>query len=443
MPQFIDASARPEKRLFISLITRDISLIDALLDIIDNSINAALEPLADHLSTADDYQKLLGNNRQTPKVAIEVKINSSRISVTDNASGISWRSAKDHVFKFGRADEEADPTDRLSVYGIGLKRAMFKCGNKIRMKSDHKDGGFTLDLDVATWARDKKEPWTFQITDRPGTRTNRGTTIRIEELYEDVQRRLSDGVFVGNLRERIARTYSFFIGRVVTISVNGTDVEKESFDMGENFTSEKFKLKKVSCSVTAGLATSTSERFKDRNAGWYVFCNGRAVLFADKSQVTGWGAGLPIFQPKHRPFLGTIFFVSPDPEALPWTTTKGAVNEDNAAWQQAKIHMITVGKIITGFLDRRYTDDGTDVAPSDLQEAAGRKVNVLSAAVARDRQFKTPKKSTPDEVKIQYSAKVKDVKKIERYLKRPSMGGSEVGRYTFRHYLENEVGSDE
>jgi hypothetical protein len=38
------ADARPEKRLFISLITRDISLIDACLDLTDNSINAALEP---------------------------------------------------------------------------------------------------------------------------------------------------------------------------------------------------------------------------------------------------------------------------------------------------------------------------------------------------------------------------------------------------------------
>ena len=59
MAQMIPADARPEKRLFISLITRDISLIDAFLDLIDNSINAALEPMADNLKTADDYQRRL------------------------------------------------------------------------------------------------------------------------------------------------------------------------------------------------------------------------------------------------------------------------------------------------------------------------------------------------------------------------------------------------
>ena len=67
MPETLLADARPEKRLFISLITRDISLIDAFLDLIDNSINAALEPLADDLKTADDYQRLLANSRIKPK----------------------------------------------------------------------------------------------------------------------------------------------------------------------------------------------------------------------------------------------------------------------------------------------------------------------------------------------------------------------------------------
>jgi len=37
-PVFADAS--PEKRLFISLLSRDISLVDAILDILDNWIIA-------------------------------------------------------------------------------------------------------------------------------------------------------------------------------------------------------------------------------------------------------------------------------------------------------------------------------------------------------------------------------------------------------------------
>jgi hypothetical protein len=200
----------------------------------------------------------------------------------------------------------------------------------------------------------------------------------------------------------------------------------------------------VSCTVTAGIASATGDVFRDKNPGWYVFCNGRAVLFADKSTLTGWaGGGLPIFQPKHRPFLGTVFFVSPDPEELPWTTPKASINEENAVWQEAKGHMVKVGRIITGFLDSRYSEEGSAIAPSDLQGVSGRGISVLSAAVSNARDFKTPTRPAAKTVKIQYDAKTSDVMRIETYLRRPGMGGSEVGRYTFNHFLKNEVGEDE
>jgi hypothetical protein len=83
MPQTIQASASPEKRLFISLITRDISLADAFLDIIDNSINSALEPVAARLRTADDYQKLLLDAKIQPSVTINIDIGTGRIVVED------------------------------------------------------------------------------------------------------------------------------------------------------------------------------------------------------------------------------------------------------------------------------------------------------------------------------------------------------------------------
>jgi hypothetical protein len=441
MLQKILADARPEKRLFISLITRDISLIDAFLDIIDNSINAAIQPLAPKLTTADDYQRLLANAKIKPKVNIDINVVSTKIVVKDNAPGISSATAAKHVFKFGRPDDNLHESDRLSVYGIGLKRAMFKCGNKIRMISDHKQGEFELQLNVRQWAKDKREPWHFEIEPRPRARKQLGTQITITELHDDVVRRIGDGLFLGQLRERISRTYSAFIGRIVNINVNNVSIQKESFDISRNYANDKFKSGKVTCNITAGFAIATGKNFRDRSSGWFVFCNGRAVLFADKSPLTGWNnAGLPIFQPKHRPFLGTVLFVSSDPEALPWTTTKSSVNEENAVWQEAKRRMITVGRVITGFLDKRYTGQGTEITPGDLQDASSGRISILAAAVANSRAFKPPAKAGPKMLKIQYSAKVADVRKIESYLHRPGMGGSEVGRYTFNYFIKNELG---
>jgi len=439
----IHADASPEKRLFISLLTRDIPLIAAILDLLDNSINAAILPLSDRLTNADEYMEVLRDETVAPKVSIALSFSPTQVEITDTASGISSETASTHVFKFGRAGGPGHEDDRLSVYGIGLKRAMFKIGNKIAMRSDHVDGGFDLSLNVANWAKKKQDHWTFDITKRPAaSQDGCGTRIAITELYDDVSRRLNDGIFEGQLVEAIAKTYSYFLAKFVNITVNDKLVEGVNIEIGENHSSEKFEFDDVTCAITAGIGIPQAGAFRDKSSGWFVFCNGRAVIAADKSSLTGWGGvGLPIFQPKHRPFIGTVFFVSKDPEQLPWTTTKSAINEDSALWQTAKRNMIAIGRIVVSFLDGRYTDDGTEVASKDLQEAAGTsKLTVLAAAVGERKSFTAPKRPRQETTKIQYDAKIEEVRAISTYLKRQSMSGSDVGRYTFNYFLRNQVG---
>lgn len=443
MVQRLRADASPEKHLFISLITRDISIVAAFLDLIDNSINAAVRPAASRLQTAQDYLTVQQDTSMHPAVDISLKIGPNRVEIKDTAPGISAKTATEHVFKFGRAATE-DPhvDDRLSVYGIGLKRAIFKIGNKIAISSDHIEGGFDLKLDVADWATKTQQPWTFDLTPRPPAKIDKcGTMITIEELYDDVSHRLSDGVFESQLREAISNTYAFYMTRFVNISLSGTQLEGTNIEIGSNHTSDLWTSGDVSCAVTAGIGFAQGGGFRDRSSGWFIFCNGRAVISADKTRLTGWGgSGLPIFQPKHRPFLGTVFFVSQDAEKLPWTTTKSGINEDSTIWQETKRRMTTVGRVVTSYLDARYTEDGTEVPPMDLQDVAGSRVNMITAAVSPQRTFTPPKRAAPTTTRIQYDANVKDVKRIENYLKRPSMGGSAVGRYTFNYFLDNEVG---
>lgn len=445
MATVIHADASPEKRLFISLLTRDISLIAAVLDLIDNSINAAVEPYANKLKTADEYLTLSGDASVSPNVNISLTVSDENVEIRDTACGISAKTAGEHVFKFGRGASSVDGADRLSVYGIGLKRAIFKLGNRISMRSEHVDGGFDLKLDVSKWAKTSVQPWTFDITPRkPVPKGETFTSIVVSDLYDDVKRRISDGVFCGQLRESIARTYAYYLAKLVNIDVNADKIEGVNIDLGVNHASERFEFDGVTCAITAGIGVPQAGGFRDKSSGWFVFCNGRTVISADKTPLTGWGAGsLPIFQPKHRPFLGTVFFVSENPELLPWTTTKAGINEDSAIWQTAKRHMATIGREVVTFLDGRYTDEGTEVGSKELQLASGSsRVSVLSAAIATPQRFRAPVASENTTVRIQYDAKTLDIKRIAKYLKRSSMSASDVGRHTFNHFLRNEVGEE-
>lgn len=121
MATALTAEASPEKRLFISLLTRDIPLVAAFLDLLDNSINAAVEPFANHLETAQGYVDVFQDAAITPSVTIDLSVLKDRVEIRDSASGISADTAVKHVFKFGRSSGEAHAGDRLSVYGIGLR----------------------------------------------------------------------------------------------------------------------------------------------------------------------------------------------------------------------------------------------------------------------------------------------------------------------------------
>lgn len=435
----IEAKAHPEKRLFISLLTRDISLADAFLDLLDNSINAALKASGLKDGSAGDYIKLLSTDA-TPQYAIKIEFDTNRVYISDNCGGISAEDAQTKVFVFGAVDD-SHHDDRLSVYGIGLKRAMFKLGEQIHMTSDHAEGGFELDLPVKIWQANKNTPWTFDITPRQKSPIGR-TILEVTSLHPAVMARLENPTFESDLISRISRAYSFFISRIVTIELNGTDVKPEEARISSNSASESFEMDGVSVAITAGLGSPTNgDRYESELAGWNVYCNGRAVIFYDRSPLTGWGVDgyLPSFQPKHRPFVGIVFFTSNDPEKLPWTTTKLGVNPDNLVWRRAVQRMADVGRQVTKFLDSRYSEEGTTITMSELADAIGKGTTVRPALSLGATSFSPPRRESSPFTSIQYKVEKKVLKAVKIAIGASSMSNSDVGRYTFDYFVGNEV----
>ena len=443
MQKIYQAAASPEKRLFISLLTRDISMIAAFLDLIDNSVNAVIETFAERMESAEDYVKIQNDHTIEPKYDIKINFSKTKIEIEDTAPGISLKTARDHVFKFGRPFDTESSSDRLSVYGLGLKRAFFKLGNRVNVVSDHVEGGFELELDVSQWSKESVPPWQFEITSRNPKRPELcGTRIEILELYPEIQKRLDDGIFEGQLRESIAKTYAFFLTKFVVICVNKKKIEPSNLIIGSNHAAKNFQENDVTCAVIAGLGIPDAGKYRDKDSGWFIFCNGRTVISADKSPLTGWNDGLPIFQPKHRPFLGIVYFVSKFADRLPWDTTKSGINEDSEIWQKTKNHMEFVGKSVIRFLDSRYTDEGTEIAQNEIKEAAKESVSAIAVSASESKTFKSPPVRTISDTTIQYKAKKEDVKKVANYFSNPFMSNSEVGRRTFFYVLHNEVGEE-
>lgn len=436
----VEANAHPEKRLFISLLTRDISLADAFLDLLDNSINAALKSSIASTENAASYMALLDSPPEK-RFKVQLTFTSTKVTIEDDCGGISAKDAKEEVFVFGAADQESHQDDQLSVYGIGLKRAMFKLGKYIEMTSDHKDGGFKLDLDVVNWAGKKEQPWKFDITERPIAQAGI-TKLEVTDLYKAVTARLSDALFESQLKDRIARAYSFFISKIIDIYVNGQQIVAEQVAISDNQASENFTVDDVDVAILAGLGVPKDKRYLAETAGWNVYCNGRSVISYDKTGLTGWGVDglLPAFQPKHRPFVGIVFFTSKHPESLPWTTTKLGVNTDNIVWQRTLKRMADAGKQVTRFLDARYSEDGTSISSDELQDAIGASKTVtLKVSSGAPLLFRAPPKPPNNMTTIQYKVDKKELAEAKSATGQRSISNSEFGRYTYDYFVDNEV----
>jgi hypothetical protein len=442
------ACAFPRKRFFQEMFVRDISLEDCILDLIDNSVDGLLRSRNIHLSslvvsTCDAFLM----NKQLP--AINIHYDGSRFSIDDKCGGIPFKHALEEVFSFGHGVDFKG--GQLGVYGIGLKRAIFKLGKFLNMESRSIDKGFSVQLDIDKWIEndDGIRDWTIPICEKPSIRTIRDgyTRIVITRLNPEVINRMNDPTFATLLQNRIAETYAYMLGRCVNIFVNGLKVEPKEIPIGESeeITAghDEFSIEGTKVSLFAGLAArgAKGEWSLDR-AGWYVFCNGRNVVFADKSDLTGWGfGGIPSYVSKYRGFVGLAFFESSDPSILPWTTTKRGLNRESSVYQQTLVRMRLLCRPIIDFLNNMYPNEIPDAPNERALAEAIKTARVHELAQKKVSQFaikSQKKRNMGNTVSIQYSADKDDVERIRKRLRQPSMPANKVGFETFNYYLKNE-----
>src|ERR1700730_4363291 len=120
----LKATASPTKAIFVQMITRDISLEDCILDLIDNSVDGAWQMKGGHPMSLSDKTKL-------SQFEIKIELDRDHFRIIDNCGGITLDQAADYAFTFGR--KESDPQEKYSigVYGIGMKGDSCQMGSAI------------------------------------------------------------------------------------------------------------------------------------------------------------------------------------------------------------------------------------------------------------------------------------------------------------------------
>src|SRR5690606_19723799 len=175
-------------------------------------------------------------------------------------------------------------------------------------------------------------------------------------------------------------------------------------------------------------------------SGWYVACNGRLVLAADQSTLTGWGSeGWPKWHPQYEGFLGLILFKSENAELLPITTTKRSIDTSSVVFRQTLPKMRDVTKSWIAYTNVRKQN----LDEAKAKESAARPIPIHTVATSEKVSLPqlTPKAKVPI-ANIAYSMPRTKVRRLGNAFDDADMSYKEVGIRSFEYAYLDLVGED-
>jgi hypothetical protein len=438
----IDAS--PTKEFFIYMLTKDVGLMPAIIDLVDNSLDGAkrLRP-----GEAASYKGLM----------VTISAKPAQFEIHDNCGGIPVNVARDYAFRFGRAVGAPSTAHSVGQFGVGMKRALFKLGTAFVIESATKNSRFSVAVKVDEWRQ--QDTWDFHFGDDPKENIRVpsdevGTRIRVKPLHASVVEEFESPRFAQILEEEIEKRHSQNILRGLEIKVNGRPLSSsepvllasstltpgmELLALSSRSTEQQTGRAKQHTEVGVKLYAGVAESTLPSDAGWYVYCNDRLVLRADQSSLTGWGEGgatkIPRFHNQFADFRGYVFFDAEDAAALPWNTTKTGVEFEHAVFRSARVRMVQMMRPVIDLLNKVKEENevaGDGPLMRTLKTARPTKIGRLQEATFH---YKPARLSTPPGNKnICYSKPAAQVNSVKRAL--GVTVNREVGERTFDYYYK-------
>ena len=114
------------------MFTKDIALEQAVLDLVDNCVDGA-------------KRQPLKGARPFEGRKVEIIFNADAFHIWDNCGGFDRKTAREYAFRFGRPKGKNLTPHSIGQFGVGMKRALFKFGDRFAGPT----GGISRPLDEA------------------------------------------------------------------------------------------------------------------------------------------------------------------------------------------------------------------------------------------------------------------------------------------------------
>jgi len=379
----------PTKRFFVSMLTRDIELDDAILDLIDNCVDGAMRASPGKVGSPEPFKGYRA----------DLTIEKNSFQIRDNCGGIPPDYIED-AFSLGRPSIEKDgdlPT--IGMYGIGMKRAIFKIGKNATVTSIHKDARVSVDYSDS-WLNPENNDWDLPLRDVLISAQKPGVTITCHKLKDDIKGHLTSDHFLNSLSEKVSEHFGYIMQKGFEIYINNQKLKPTTLPLlasrgkgGIQPFDYVAKIGDVHVKVTIGffrplvqereIEEETDRPTGRERAGISVVCNDRIVLLHDRTLVTGWGeGGVPRYHPQFRAIAGLVVLMSNNAEHLPISTTKRGLDVGSEVYLKVRQACVEGIKVFTDFTNKWK---GIEKDASEFFETAERKDAKTQVRLAADR----------------------------------------------------------
>lgn len=447
-------SATPVKSFFVDMLTRDISLADAVLDLLDNSVDGILRSVGS-ANGDDPYDGYFA----------EIDFNKDEFCIWDNCGGIPWK-LKDYAFRMGNPKPDRDNTiPTVGTYGIGMKRAIFKIGRDALVTSQTARKEFSVRISPA-WLK-HEDDWSLPVVEPRVVLPESGTEVKVGKLRPEVQEQFQSASFRADLRRKIETHYAMIIHKGFQVSINGDLVSPRPIELKFERSSgigikpyvyhqkaggvEVYLVVGLTAPIPAADSIDTEmekPRYSALNAGWTVVCNDRVVIYCDKTELTGWGeATVPKYHNQFIAISGLVEFRSKNASLLPMTTTKRGIDASSSLYLQVKNKMRRGTKLFTDFTNKWKANDLATLVQTRILGADSLSLDDIKDSGVRLRKLPDgghqfhpnlpyPSRARRNQSTIKFSKPNKQIDLVADYFDDANLRPSEVGELCFNEIYQ-------
>ena len=365
--------------------TTDISVLESIFDLIDNSIDAARDHLFQQKYENDKY----GLPNDYSDYSISIRLGKKSISILDNCLGLGETTLTQKAFK------TADTSNHkygIGHYGLGLKRALLKFGTKYAMSSDNGKIAFKMQFNNEMISGNQR-----LIANAYETTKRRKTLFVVTDVKTNIAYEIQSKPWFDNAVKMLKIRYAIYAAKGLRISISSSLHEERATidgclpsirrDAKLLPISKPIKVEGVDVFIDSGIhgeyyfpieknySLPKNKTLTD-DFGLYFICNDRVIVASSTASEHGWKTK---WHSEYNGFVCVVRFVSEDSSKMPWNTFKTSLKTDSRLFVQVRGELQPIAEAYRQTVKKLYPAAASKNTIQEKQETPVKSSDIKTA----------------------------------------------------------------